>query len=110
MKGLHAANERDVSHVMYSYGARNAGNPELHKAFEKWLMDVDPKKLDHPSLFNILYYMLFRESTNEELWKKLVARVLEIDDLLPLIYYRPFKAARMYLKGLYKEWDADILD
>jgi len=95
---------------MYSYGARNAGNPELHKAFEKWLMDVDPKKLDHPSLFNILYYMLFRESTNEELWKKLVARVLEIDDLLPLIYYRPFKAARMYLKGLYKEWDADILD
>ena len=39
LKGLHTANERDVSHVMYSYAVRNAGNPELHKEFEKWLSE-----------------------------------------------------------------------
>lgn len=37
MKGLESANSRDASHVMYSYAIRNAGNPELYKAFDKWL-------------------------------------------------------------------------
>ena len=27
--------DRDLTHVMYAYGLRNVGNPELHKAFEK---------------------------------------------------------------------------
>jgi hypothetical protein len=62
IKGLDTANARDVSHVMYAYSIRNTGNPELYKAFDSWLSEVDAQSLDYPSLFNILYYMLFRES------------------------------------------------
>jgi hypothetical protein len=43
---------------MYAYGVRNVGNPELHKAFEKKL-DSIVSKLDYPSLFNAIYYLLF---------------------------------------------------
>ena len=37
MKGLETLNDRDATHLMYAYGVRNVGNPELHKAFEKKL-------------------------------------------------------------------------
>ena len=37
IKGLEGANARDVSHIMYSYGVRNVGNPELNAAFEDWI-------------------------------------------------------------------------
>jgi hypothetical protein len=43
---------------MYAYGVRNVGNPELQKAFEKKL-DSIVSKLDYPSLFNAIYYLLF---------------------------------------------------
>jgi hypothetical protein len=60
---------------MYSYSVRNVGNPELYKAFEKRLGEV-ADRLDYPSLFNAIYFMLFRENSNEEIWKKLVQATL----------------------------------
>jgi len=68
IKGLKDGNSRDVSHVIYSYAIRNAGNPELYKAFDQWLTEVDAQTLDYPSLFNIFYFMLFRESKDEAMW------------------------------------------
>jgi hypothetical protein len=34
IKSLKDGDARDISHVMYSYAIRNAGNPELYKAFD----------------------------------------------------------------------------
>jgi len=67
IKGLDTLSDRDASHLMYSYGVRGAGNPELHKAFEKRL-DRMASNLDYPALFNAFYYMLFTESANKGLW------------------------------------------
>jgi hypothetical protein len=72
LKNLDKASDRDATHLMYAYGVRNAGNPELHKAFEKKLLQI-ADRLDYPSLFNAIYYMLFRENANEEIWKKLIS-------------------------------------
>ena len=49
---------------MYAYSVRGAGNPEIYKAFDKRLDQV-AESLDYPSLFNVIYYMLFRENGNE---------------------------------------------
>jgi hypothetical protein len=38
LKNLDKISDRDLTHLMYSYGARGVGNPDLHKAFEKKLM------------------------------------------------------------------------
>lgn len=61
LKGLNSLSDRDVTQLMYAYSVRNVGNPELHKAFEKRL-DSMASKLDYPSLFNAIYYMLFTEN------------------------------------------------
>jgi hypothetical protein len=37
VKGMDKLSARDLSHLMYSYGVRNVGNPDLHKLFEKKL-------------------------------------------------------------------------
>jgi len=29
-------------------------------------------RLDYPSMFNAIYYLLFREITNESIWRKIV--------------------------------------
>ena len=96
--GMPTLTDRDVSHLMYAYSVRNVGNPELHAAFEARL-DAMASTLDYPSLFNAFYYMLFRESGNRALWQKLVDATASNQDILPLIYYRPFKAAKFYIEG-----------
>mgnify|MGYP007043754938 CR=1 FL=1 len=52
---------RDLSHVMYAYSVRGAGNPELHSAFEKRLEEV-ADQMDYPAMHNAIYYMLFKEN------------------------------------------------
>jgi hypothetical protein len=90
---------------MYAYGVRGIGNPELHQALEKRLHAI-ASSLDYPALFNAFYYLLFRESGDKALWQKLVDTTISNPDILPIIYYRPFKAARFYLEGKFKGKDA----
>lgn len=61
--------------------------------------------LDYPSLFNAIYYMLFRDISKPELWRNVIEATLNNDDVLPLLYYRPFKAAKVYMQSRFKDWD-----
>jgi len=89
-----------VTHVAYAYGVRNVGNPELHKALEARI-NQSVENMDHPSLFNAIYYLLFRENGNRDLWNKIMRATLNNKEILPIIYYRPFKVSAAYLKGRY---------
>lgn len=71
LKELPKVSDRDATHLMYAYGIRNVGNPELHKAFEMRL-DECASNLDYPSLSNALYYMMFKENTNDSIWSQLI--------------------------------------
>jgi hypothetical protein len=59
LANLDKVSDRDASHLMYAYSVRDAGNPELYAAFDKRLEQM-VGRLDYPSLFNAIYYMLFR--------------------------------------------------
>ena len=102
IKGLPSLSDRDVTHLMYAYGVRNVGNPELHKAFEKRL-EAMVDTLDYPSMFNVVYYLLFRDNADRSLWQKVVNATIANEDVLPILYYKPFKAARFYLQAKYKD-------
>lgn len=93
-----------MSHLMYAYGIRDVGNPELHQKFEAKITEMGDR-LDYQSMFNVVYYMLFRGITNKALWEKIVHNTIEQEDVLPLIFYRPFKISEMYLKSHYPDWD-----
>lgn len=106
LANLDTMSDRDLSHVMYAYGIRGLGNPELHAAFERRL-ELIADRLDYPSMFNAIYYLLFRENTNEAIWRKIVDNTVGQNDVLPLIYYRPFKASKLWLRQHFPEWDLD---
>jgi hypothetical protein len=92
---------------MYAYSVRGAGNPQLHAEFEKRLEAV-ADQLDYPGLHNAIYYMLFRENAHEGIWKKLVQNTVSQTDLLPLVYYKPFKASMLFLSHHFgKKWDVN---
>jgi hypothetical protein len=95
LENLKKFSARDLTHVMYAYAVRGAGNPELHTAFETQINSVI-ESLDYPALHNLVYYMLFRENKNEETWRRVVQTVINQKEILPLIYYKPFKAAKFY--------------
>jgi len=42
---------------------RGAGNPELNAAIEKQL-ESKIGEMDYPSLFNTIYYLLFKDNAN----------------------------------------------
>lgn len=98
--------DRELSHIMYAYGVRNLGNPELHAAFERRL-EMIADGLDYPSMFNVVYYLLFRESANENIWRKIVENTTNQKDVLPLIYYKPFKASKLFLRQRFPEWNIE---
>lgn len=106
IKKLDSINDRDFSHLVYAYGVRNVGNPELHKAFEQRI-DKVAESLDYPSLFNVVYYMLFRENQNKKIWQRLIQGTLNNSEILPLKYYRPFKASYHYLQGKFPDLKTD---
>ena len=49
-------------------------------------------------MFNVIYYLLLRENVNEAIWTKIVQNTISQRDVLPLIYYRPFKASKLWLR------------
>lgn len=64
LKNLSKISERDLSHLMYAYSVRKAGNPELYKAFDSRLGELKLEN-DYPTLSNVIFYLLFRENANE---------------------------------------------
>lgn len=62
---------RDLTHVAYAYGVRASGNPDFHDALLKALKSK-VTELDYPGLHNFIYYLMFRDNTDEELWKAIV--------------------------------------
>jgi len=68
LKSLEKLSERDLSHVAYSYGVRDAGTPQLHAAIEKRI-ESTVRNMDYPSLFNTIYYLLFRTNANANIWR-----------------------------------------
>lgn len=76
LKNFDKVSDRDATHLMYAYSVREAGNPELYAAFDKRLERM-VSNLDYPSLFNAIYYLLFRENANEKLWKGVIEATLK---------------------------------
>lgn len=97
LKHIDKFSDRDLTHIMYAYGIRNVGNPELHKTFEKKL-EKNCEFLDYPSLHNALYYMMFRENANAKIWEGMIKATINNKDILPLIYYKSFKASEYFIK------------
>lgn len=113
LQNLDQFSARDLSHVLYAYGVRSVGNPELYKAFEQRLLQLIAagEVFDYPTLFNVIYFMLFQENSNETIWRAIVDHTVENDDTLPLTYYKPFKFSRFFLEAKFPEWDlADYVD
>ena len=67
LQNLDSATDRELSHLMYAYGIRAVGNPELHAKFEQKLAQI-AGRLDYPSMFNVIYYMLFRGIKDQAIW------------------------------------------
>ena len=106
LNNIDAIPDRDLTHLMYAYGLRGVGNPELHQAFERRLEAISDR-LDYPGMFNAIYYLLFRECKNEKIWRNIVENTVSQTQVLPLIYYKPFKASKLFLKANFPEWDLD---
>lgn len=104
---------RDLSQIAYAYSSRNLGNPELHQAFEKRLLQYTDSKeyFDYPTMHNLIYYLIFKDNTNKKIWKYIVDSTVNEDETLPIVYYKPFKHSKYYLKHHFKDWDLrDYID
>lgn len=98
---------RSLSEVMYAYGFREQGNPELHEKFLKRILDQD-ELMDHQTVSNLLYYAMFTDNTDEAIWTKIIQNNLQNDAFIPVTHYTPFKMSKFYLRHHFP--DLDISD
>lgn len=113
MKILNQLSARDLSHVAFAYSARNSGNPELHAAIEKRILELVKagEVFDYLTMHNLIYHLIFRDNVNEKIWKHIIDSTLDQDDSLPIVYYKPFKHSKYYLQAKFPEWDlSDYVD
>lgn len=96
-----------MSHLAYAYSVRNSGNPELHTAFLARIHSLidQGEEFDYPTMFNLIYYLMFRESKDERIWQHIMESTMNIDDTLPIVYYMPFKYSKLYLEAHFKHWN-----
>ena len=111
LQNMEAFTPRDLSHIAYAYGIRAAGNTELHKAIEKrWeqiIAENGEHSFDYPLLHNLIYYMMFTENKNETIWKAILESTLSQEDVLPIIYYKPYKFSAYFLREHFPNWNLD---
>jgi len=107
MKKAKLMNHWQVSRCAYTFAARRHNSENLFKYLDKRLHEELPN-MKYASLHNVAYYLLMREIKDEQFWKDFVNRTLAIPDVLPLIYYFPFKLCWQYLEGFKPEWDASV--
>lgn len=76
------------------------GNPQLYKAMDAKINQIvdSGEILDYPTLSNLIYYLMFRENTDEKVWNHVIESTLHHDDVLPITCYKPFKFSRFFLK------------
>ncbi len=49
--------------------------------------------------------MIWRENKNPKMWKSVIDATLAQEDILPIIYYKPFKASKLWIKHHFPTWD-----
>ena len=74
IKHMDSFSTRDLGHLMYAYSIRAVGNPELYQKFESRLLAIisQGEKFDYPFMHNLLYFLMFRESKNETIWRYVI--------------------------------------
>lgn len=95
---------RSLSHVMYAYGFREQGNPELHKKFIERFR-AHNELMDYHTMNNLIYYLMFRDNVDEDLWTKVIEHTLQRNDHIPVTHYTPFKMSRYYIQHHFPSWD-----
>ncbi len=62
-------------------------------------------ELDYPTMYNVIYYMMFTENKKQSNWEMVVNATVGNPDILPTLYYRPFKASEFYIKKHFPSMD-----
>lgn len=95
---------KSLSHVMHTYSFREQGSEHLHKKFLKRLESND-EQLDHQTVNNLMYYLMFTDNVNEKIWTQLVQHTLQNNLKIPVPYFTPFKFSRFYLNHHFPNTD-----
>lgn len=56
-----------------------------------------------------MYFLLFNESKDAELWKSLLEQYNKIEQRLPIFYYRPFKIAAYFIQHAFTKEQQDMI-
>ncbi len=93
--------------ILYAYSVRGSGSEKLYNLFNKKLNEDFTKANNYHSLFNICWYYLFTENKSLDQWSVILKQFNQIEERVPIYYYRPFKIASFYLKNAFKKEDLD---
>nr|AAZ94900.1 unknown [Moneuplotes crassus] len=95
---------KSLSHIIETYGYREQGSPHLHKKFLE-RVSKNEEALDHYTVANLLYYLMYTDNTDEEIWTQMVQHTLNNNDKIPVTVYTPFKMSRFYMLHHFPELD-----
>ena len=68
IKWIDEFNLRDLSNIAYWYAQRQTGNPDFHNLLLKKISE-QIHKADFSTLHNVIYYLMFRENKDRDLWQ-----------------------------------------
>lgn len=95
---------KSLSYIMHAYGIREQGNPDFHAKFLAKIKSLD-ELMDYQVLSNVVYYLMFTDNTDKDVWIKIMKNVFDNPKVIPIRYYRPLKMSKYYIKHHFPEID-----
>ena len=50
---------------------------------------------------------MFRNCGDEIIWRKIVDNTINQKEVLPVIYYKPFKASKLFIRHRFPDWNIE---
>ena len=63
--------------------------------------------MDYATLSNLIYFLMFRDNTDEATRKAVIEATLDNDDVLPIVHYKASKYSKFYLKHRFPNMDVE---
>ncbi len=104
IKNIEEFDMKSLSNVIETYGNREQGSPHLHEKFIKRIKE-NKEQLDHYTIANLLYYLMYTDNTDEEIWVQMIEQTLSNKRKLPVPAYTAFKMSRYYIQHHFPHLD-----
>lgn len=93
----------EFSDIVYAYSVRGNLSEKMKTFFNSYIEKNAESFKSYHTMYNLFYHFMFTDYSNYSVFEKLVSNYDNVQEKLPLVYYRAFKLFDNYISSIAKD-------